>query len=422
VVACAAALVSVCSATTATAPVAPGAASDPVVATTVTACGVRINWQVPTDNGGKPIMYYNVYATGGGTQDKKMKIVEGSATTTTFVTGLKKRTQYSFQVSAVNEIGESPLGTDTEAVTTQDFRKYLFVSDFSNDRILRFDWAVKSFKDVFVQKGSGGLRKPWGIAFNKFDDSAQPRTFYVASEGTSSILQYDACDGSFVKTFAVVPGEPRGLKFHILPSAHKTPRQQKMLVVASHYGHSLLKYNAYTGSPLGTYSTGVKHPGDFVIGPQSTSTLRAAEDVFVTSMTGNAVNQFQNTSGAFKSTWTDKKINTAYGIAFGQDCSWNPSGAIVTDAADSVQTGYLYVTGPYAGKVIVKFDQNNGTYIEHFEDRDLQAPMGLVYYDATLYVLDHNTIRTYDAETGEFLEVFTSHDGMDGTYLLFHDM
>ena len=27
-----------------------------------------------------------------------------------------------------------------------------------------------------------------------------------------------------------------------------------------------------------------------------------------------------------------------------------------------------------------------------------------------------------DAETGEFLEVFTSHDGMDATYLLFHNM
>ena len=59
------------------------------------------------------------------------------------------------------------------------------MSDFLNDRILRFDYGTKAFKDVFVQKGSGGLQGPWGIAFNKFDDSAQPRTFYVASEGTS---------------------------------------------------------------------------------------------------------------------------------------------------------------------------------------------------------------------------------------------
>merc|ERR1711998_361032 len=120
----------------------------------------------------------------------------------------------------------------------------------------------------------------------------------------------------------------------------------------------------------------------------------------------DAVIQFQNTSGAFKSKFTDKKVNYANGLVMG----WHQ------------QTSYLYVTGPYAGKVIVKFDMNNGTYIEHFEDRDLQYPLGMVYHEQTLYVNDKNTIRTYDAETGEFLEVWSSHDGMMGSYILFHDM
>merc|ERR1712072_111572 len=377
-------------------------------ATSITACGVRVNWQIPPSNGGKPVLYYTVYATGGGTVHKKMAIVQGSATRTTFVTGLKRTTAYTFTVTSTNEIGESQKSPASISITSQNFR---------------FDFATKSFMDVFVQKGSGGLRGPWGIAFNKYDDPAQPRTFYVSSEGTSSILQYDACDGSFIKQFAVVPGEPRGIKFHILPSAHKTPRQQKMLVVASYYDHKLVKFNALTGSPLGTYSSGVRNPADFVIGPQSNSPpLRASEDIFVSSMSAGAVIQFQNTSGAFKARYTDKQVSTAYGLAFGQDTAWDASGRITTTAADSLQTGYLYATGPYAGKVIVKFDHNNGTYIEHFEDRDLQKPMGMVYHEATLYVLDRNTIRTYDAETGEFLEVFTSHDGMDGTYLLFHYM
>merc|ERR1711934_105774 len=232
-------------------------------ATSITACGVRVNWQIPPSNGGKPVLYYTVYATGGGTVHKKMAIVQGSATRTTFVTGLKRTTAYTFTITSTNEIGESQKSPASISITSQNFRKYIFVSDFLNDRILRFDFATKSFMDVFVQKGSGGLHGPWGLAFNKYDDPAQPRTFYVASEGTSSILQYDACDGSFVKQFAHVPGQPRGIKFHILPSAHKQPRQQKMLVVASHYGHKLLKYNALTGSPLGTYSSGVRHPADF---------------------------------------------------------------------------------------------------------------------------------------------------------------
>merc|ERR1711998_84858 len=375
-------------------------------ATSITACGVRVNWQVPASNGGKPILYYTVYATGGGTVHKKMAIVQGSATRTTFVTGLKRTTAYTFTVTSTNEIGESQKSPASISITSQNFRKYIFVSDFLNDRVVRFDFATKQFKDVFVQKGSGGLRGPWGIAFNKYDDPAQPRTFYVASEGTSSILQYDAWDGSFVKQFAFVPGQPRGIKFHLLPSAHKPPRQQKMLLVCSAYGDSVLKYNALTGSPLGTYATGVDTPWDLIIGPQTTGIARTPEDIFVSSEHEDAVIQFQNTSGAFKSKFTDKKVNYANGLVMGHHA----------------ETTHLYVTGPYAGKVIVKFDINNGTYIVHFEDRDLQYPLGMVYHEQTIYLCDKHTIKTYDAETGEFLEVWSSHDGMMGSYILFHDM
>lgn len=60
--------------------------------------------------------------------------------------------------------------------------------------------------------------------------------------------------------------------------------------------------------------------------------------------------------------------------------------------------------------------------MEHFEDRDLKRPTGLVYDNLMLYVSDGNAIRTYDAETGEFLEVWAQKDGMDGSYLLFHSM
>ena len=193
------------------------------------------------------------------------------------------------------------------------------MSDYANHRVLRFDFATKSFMDVFIHKGSGGLNKPWGLAFNKYDDAEQPRTFYVASDTTSSILQYDACDGSFVKQFAVVPGQPRGIKFHVLPTAHKVPRQQKVLLVCSAYGNTILKYNALTGSPLGTFATGVNMPWDVIISPQSTGIARSPEDVFVSSARNDAIFQFQNTSGAFKSEFTDKKVRGAHSCMFGQD-------------------------------------------------------------------------------------------------------
>jgi len=73
-----------------------------------------------------------------------------------------------------------------------------------------------------------------------------------------------------------------------------------MLVVASAYGDSLLKYNALTGSPLGTFATGVDTPWDFVIGPNN--------DFYVTSEHEDAVIQFNGTTGAFKSKFTDKKV------------------------------------------------------------------------------------------------------------------
>jgi len=128
-------------------------------------------------------------------------------------------------------------------------------------------------------------------------------------------------------------------------------------------------------------------------------------DIFVASGGSDAVIQYHNTTGAFKAKFTDKEVSSAHGLVFGTD--WG--------------SHFLYATGPFAG-AIVKFDRNNGTYVEHFTDRDLKRPTGIVYHNKKLFVLDGSTIRTYDAETGEFLEVFTNKDGMDASFLVFHDM
>ena len=107
---------------TANVPVTIGAAPT-LNATTITACGVRINWVVPSDNGGKPILHYTIYATGGGTTHKKMAIVQGGSTTTTFVTGLKRTTAYTFTVTSTNEIGESAKSAPSVSITAQNFRE-----------------------------------------------------------------------------------------------------------------------------------------------------------------------------------------------------------------------------------------------------------------------------------------------------------
>jgi len=239
--------------------------------------------------------HYNIYATGGSTIRKKIKVIDAASPTSNvnvsstvstngitqtvaghvaFVTGLKQQTSYTFEVTAVNQYGESDYTTPSASVTSSPVQKRLFVSDYSNDRVLRFDYDTRSYSGVFVAKGSGGLSEPRGIAFNPFDDADQPRTFYVSSEGTDNVLMYDACDGSFVRSFATISGRPSGLLFKTLPSKHKPPRQQKMLLVSDYYNNRIAKINALTGSPLGTF-VNVQRPGHLLLDPSGNEILVA---------------------------------------------------------------------------------------------------------------------------------------------------
>jgi len=112
------------------------------------------------------------------------------------------------------------------------------------------------------------------------------------------------------------------MKFHTLNSAHAVPKLQETLLVASAYSDSILKFNALTGSPIGTFATGVDTPWDLVIGPEKfkkhattgVDTTEAADDskdIYVTSEHEDAVIQFHATTGAFKSKFTDKKVTFA---------------------------------------------------------------------------------------------------------------
>merc|ERR1712178_183031 len=73
----------------------------------------------------------------------------------------------------------------------------------------------------FVQKGSGGLKFPWGLDFGHHDNGRGQNTgwddrdkLYVASEGTSSIILYNAANGILKKSpFCNVPGTPRAVKY-----------------------------------------------------------------------------------------------------------------------------------------------------------------------------------------------------------------
>ena len=72
----------------------------------------------------------------------------------------------------------------------------VFVSDFANDNVLRYNANSGAFVEEFVSTLAGGLDAPRGVAFGP-DGS-----MYVASSGNDSVLSYDGNTGAFLDVFA----------------------------------------------------------------------------------------------------------------------------------------------------------------------------------------------------------------------------
>ena len=132
--------------------------------------------------------------------------------------------------------------SDADIPSNFQYHPSLFISDYANDRVLRFHASTGEFVDEFVPRGRGGLSKPYGISYGP------NQHFYVASAGTKSVIQYDGNSGAFLKKFCTVSGEPRALVFHY-----------NDLFVASHFSSAVFRF-ASTGSPRGVYISDVQYP------------------------------------------------------------------------------------------------------------------------------------------------------------------
>jgi hypothetical protein len=78
-----------------------------LTATAVSSSKINLSWIAPSNNGGSPIIYYNIErSTNGGTTWSTILSNIGN-TTTYFNTGLGANTTYNYRVSAVNAIGTS---------------------------------------------------------------------------------------------------------------------------------------------------------------------------------------------------------------------------------------------------------------------------------------------------------------------------
>jgi hypothetical protein len=328
-------------------------------------------------------------------------------------------------------------GSAQSATATFTFFPTQFVSDFKTSAVLRYNADTGAFFDVFVQPRSGGLDGPWGTAFGL------DHNFYVASERTASVLVYDGSTGAFLKKFCTVKGQPRSLVFHYWD-----------LYVVSAYGDKIYRYNGYTGSPRGVYleGGGLDHPWGLIFDKYTNDTYVTSEykdHIFRYKqptwglyggygapstnggihVTGSYDPATQTTNpqgmgisnglgeeithnsqqlklgvnvwkGRFDKVWTNTRVNYANGLDFTVDS--------------------MYVTGPYSGKAIVRFNRTTGEYMHHFEDEYLNYPVDIKEFRDYLYVCSEDQVRKYNRLNGEFIKTHSQTDGLLGSFLLFH--
>jgi DNA-binding beta-propeller fold protein YncE/subtilisin-like proprotein convertase family protein len=204
------------------------------------------------------------------------------------------------------------------------------------------------------------------------------KLLYVSSLATNSVLRYDPTNGSLVGVF-VPPGEgglvaPEGLTF--LPNGD--------LLVSSRDSAEVLEYDP-NGVFVGPFTPEpLLSPGGLTFGPTG--------NLYVTTQGGNAVFNFDGTTGNFLSHFT-------------LDNLVNPDGA-VTDAA-----GNLYVASRDKNSIL-KYDATTGAFVSRFVTQGsggLSQPGTMTFGpDGNLYVISAGTnqILRYSGSTGQYLGVF----------------
>ena len=260
----------------------------------------------------------------------------------------------------------------------------LFVSETRHHQIFRFNADSGEFVDVFIQPGNGGLKNPTALTIGP------DLNMYVASQGTSSVLQFDGSSGKFIKTFCTVPGKPRGLVFHggLEYYGNEGSRNVNItdLFVTSEMLDRVYRYNALTGSPRGVYiddEDRLDMPSGITFDPYTDMAYVASQD------TGH-INRYVNPGGfyagrhaEFDEVWT--KVRT-------------PLISAMQLTVDS-----MYTVGPRPGKAFVRYNRSNGEYLHHFEDEELVDPTDIKEYKDYIYIVCQSGVRKYNRLNGEYI-------------------
>merc|ERR1711907_831391 len=156
----------------------------------------------------------------------------------------------------------------------------LYVNDYAQHRVVEcfYNGTCRDF----VQKGSGGLKWPWGLDFGHHDNGLLKKS-----------------------PFCTVPGSPRAVKYF-----------RQSIFVTSYHKHTVYRYNARTGSPQGKFTHGgptLFRPMDLEFDPFGREGLGG--NLYVASQT--SIYQYERHSGAFINQWSkDLRLNSVSGISF----------------------------------------------------------------------------------------------------------
>jgi hypothetical protein len=282
----------------------------------------------------------------------------------------------------------------------------LFISNRSQNNILRYDEKTGDFLGEFIPSGSGGLSTPLGLIFGPDGN------LYVSDQGSYSILRYDGLTGAPLPS----PGNT-GATFVRPRSGGLTFEERGWLLFgpdgnlyigSGGFGSppqssSVLRFSGTTGEFIDAFvapgSGGLTGPGALVFGPDGNLYVNSGDPG------PGSVLRYHGTTGAFMDVFVPSGSNpfgenrpgTTQGLVFGPD-------------------GNLYVSSfPMVHPSVLRYDGMTGALIDAFVSErsgGLSYPLGPLFGpDGNLYIrstpdFDLGAVLRYDGTTGAFIDQF----------------
>ena len=207
----------------------------------------------------------------------------------------------------------------------------LIVSSYATHQVLSFNGTTGSYLGVFAS--GGGLSGPAALAVDH-------GMLYVSDFNNSSILRFDALTGapapSSGQTGAVFVSS--GLGGLSQPNMGLGFDLNGNLLVSSFGSNQLLRYNSSSGAFLGAFTTlNLLHPQGFAFGPNG--------NLYVVSEGDNRVAQFDGRTGAY----LGDAIGSNGGLQTPTNIIFTPGVAAVPEPASIVSfgTGALMIVGAF---------------------------------------------------------------------------